>query len=244
MFGNVVFVLLLVAFATLDVPVDDAVVTMAFEFVLFVFSSSDEDDDVFVAGVLLLPPSEEELLIARSDRFICGLDGSLLAVVEEADEVTDVTDILRGRSVGPTLRADLRKSLFAHLKLPVDEDTVLLLFRSVDLLVACGGGLRSPPPTPFSARDFFVVLFDDTVVALLLLIGDFDFDFVDSNRPLTAFDFIELLRANGTIFGGESFDLVAAGGGFASSAWLLLVSPRGGDTLLPLLYRLLALVLE
>lgn len=44
----------------------------------------------------------------------------------------------RGRSGVPTFSADFRKSLFVHLKLPVEEDTVLL---GDSLFGGCGGSV-------------------------------------------------------------------------------------------------------
>lgn len=193
------------------VTIDEDCVDDLLAFAVCVLVGADE-----LLAELLLLPSDEEVLTDRSDRLSNGLDGAL------PDGVVATAINLRGRSVGPTFRADLRKSLFVHLKLPVDDDTVFVGDTSV--LGECGGKALVLV-VPFSS-DFFVVGVVLALLVLALLIGDLDFCLTDSNRPLV--DLIELLRASGAVFGGDSLLF----GGLAASS-TVAISVRGGDALLP-----------
>lgn len=98
-----------------------------------------------------------------------------------------------GRSVGPTFRADLRKSLLVHLKLPVDEDTV---FAGDSLFGACGG----------SARLDELESDGDFCLTITCFGGVFDFDSVDFDFS-DLLDLLDPLRDRTIIFGGDvSFD--------------------------------------
>lgn len=150
--------------------------------------SSDVDVTVLAEALELL--TSEDVLADRSHRLSTGLVGFSTLLSRSLDTLPRLS--LRGRSVGPTFRADFRKSLFVHLKLPVDEDTVLA---GASDFGACGGSDRA-----MADSEVFDLLVDPEV-----LVGVLDLDFSGFSA---VDDLIEELRDSGIAFGGvASFGL-------------------------------------
>lgn len=147
-----------------------------------VASSSDVEVAVLAEALELL--TSDEVLAALSHRLSIGLVGFSTLLSLSLDTLPRLS--LRGRSVGPIFKADLRKSLLVHLKLPVDEDTVLA---GDSDLGACGG---SDLAVDVSGVFDLVDEPDD-------LVGVFDLDF----SGLSAVDdLIDGLRVSCTALGG------------------------------------------
>lgn len=146
--------------------------------------ASSSEVEVAVHAELLELLTSEDVLAPRSHRFSTGLVGFSTLLSRSLETLPRLS--LRGRSVGPTLSADFRKSLLVHLKLPVDEDTVLA---GDSDLGACGGSDRAVDDS--GVFDLFDVPED--------FVGVFDLDFSDLGAVVA---FIEELRVNGTAFGG------------------------------------------
>lgn len=143
--------------------------------------ASSSDVVVAVEAVALELLTSEEVLAARSHRLSTGLVGFSTLLSRSLDTLPRLS--LRGRSVGPTFSADFRKSLLVHLKLPVDEETVLA---GDSDLGAWGGSDRAVDDS--GVFDFVVVL-----------VGVLDFDFSGFGAVVVLMD---ALRVSSTAFGG------------------------------------------
>lgn len=177
-------------------------------------ASSSYVELVVPAEVLLI---SDDVLADRSHRFSTGLVCCSTLLSRSADARPRLS--FRGRSVGPTFRADLRKSLLVHLKLPVEEDTVLV---GDSDLGACGGSERAVVDS--GVLDLVVVV----------LVGVFDLDLSDLGKAVAL---MEPLRASGAAFGGVvSLGLIVLPSDGSGS--LLAVTADAFELELPLVYRL------
>lgn len=201
-----------------------------------VLLASSSDCEVFVVLATLVVLTSEQLLVDRSDRSSMTL-GDFSTLSSWSLSMLDVRPDFRGRSVGPTLRADLRKSLLVHLKLLVEDDTVLA---GDSDLGACGGRDRPELESGvfcFCTSICFGGVFDlDSEVDL-----DFsDFELILLLLLLLLLVFPDPLRESATGFAGEfSLDFVGLGfvstdsGSFFAELYLVVVLP----VVLPFVYR-------